>query len=149
MMKDEDGYEVRVKVEDLTDAVKVIDTLRKAGYTKIEMGPPRAAMPIHIMKRMAEAYRGRFNKIVLKALLELNAVDKAHAAQVEDIVEKIRGSLGHDLTKFLPHGILSRTVSMIAAGVLAGKYGWVEFDMSQMPRRFWLTEEGVREARSS
>ncbi|MFQ6134723.1 MAG: hypothetical protein ACE5KU_02765 [Nitrososphaerales archaeon] len=143
---DENGYEVRVKVRDLAGATKIIQMLSDAGYTDVEMGSSRTFWPRDHMNRM-EAYRGYFKRMILKAMLDLNALDRKRAVSVDDIVGKIRSGTELHLHRCSREGVLTRTVSMITSAVLAGRYGWVEVDGSKTPRRFWLTEAGVKAAK--
>jgi hypothetical protein len=102
----------------------------------------------------AEVMKGHFNEAILTALRELNAVDREHAVDVEKIVlqmnknPKFRDLLrAHARLRCASKGILSRTVTMIASAILAAKYGLVSYDVSHVPRRFWLTKKGLEQVK--
>ena len=138
-------YEVRVKVKTLADASKIIQILDEAGYREVEMGPPRPPLPIEPMARAAEVMRGRFNMAILKALQELGATDKEHASSVEEIIAQMgKDPKFAELLECMPQGILSRTINMIASGILADKHGLVSYDEREVPRKFWLTGKGAQ-----
>jgi hypothetical protein len=146
-MTAENQYEVRVKVRDLADASKIIKLLGELGYKDVEMGPPRPAFPIGVMARTAEMMRGRFNRAILRALHELKAVDREHAADAEKIIMQLRKNPElAGLFECVPKGIQSRTVTMIASAILGDKHGLVNYDAMQVPRKFWLSEKGKRQA---
>lgn len=149
-MQAETQYEVRVRVRTLSDASKIIQILDTAGYKDVEMGPPRGPFPAEMFAKLAEATRGRLNKMILRALHRLGAVDKEHGVEVDKVVDEMKkDSQTGDLARCSPEGILARTVAMIAPAVLAEKHGWVSYDPRQTPRRFWLTEKGIEEAKSN
>ncbi len=137
-----------MKAEDLADARKIIQILDDAGFSEIEMGPFRTFWPRDHMSHM-EAYRGHFKRMILKTMLDLKAFDRKRSVGVGDIVKKIKSGAEHNLSFCSHEGVLTRTVSMIASAVLAGKYGWVEVDGPKASRRFWLTEAGVKAAKES
>ncbi|MEE9586264.1 MAG: hypothetical protein V3W09_05110 [Nitrososphaerales archaeon] len=143
----ENRYEVRVKIKDLAEATKVIQMLGDAGYKDVEMSSSRTFWPRDHITHM-EAHRGYFKRMILNAMSDLKALDRKRAVSVDDIVEKMKSSTELDLNR-CSHGVLTRTVSMITPAVLASRYGWVEVDDSKTPRRFWLTEAGVKAAEGS
>lgn len=148
-MQAEGLYEIRVRVKTLGDASKIIQILDEAGYREVEMGPPRGPWPTELSTRMAETVRGRLNKMILRALHRLGALDKEHAVDADKIVEEMKKDReSGGLVQCSPEGILTRTVAMIAPAILAEKHGWVSYDAEQTPRRFWLTKIGIQEARS-
>jgi DNA-directed RNA polymerase specialized sigma54-like protein len=137
----ESGYEIRVRVRTLTDVSKIIQILDERGYRNIEMEPITEA---------TEIMKGRFNEAILMALQELDATDKKHAINVEKIIlqmrqiPKFRELLSaHGRMRCISKGVLNRTVTMIASAILADKYGWVSYDATQVPRKFWLTKKGL------
>lgn len=142
----EGPYEIRVRVKTLADTMKIIQLLDSAGYRDVEMGPPMRPFPPRMFARMAETVRGRVNKVVLRAIQCLGAVDKDHGVTVDKIVKEMkRDPEFGDMVRCSPEGVLERTVAMIAPAVLAERHGWVSYDPGQFPRRFWLTPEGIRE----
>jgi hypothetical protein len=137
----ENVYEIRVKVGSLTDVSKIIQILDEAGYKDVEMGPIAGA---------SEVMKGHFNEAILRALHELDATDKKHAVDIEKIIlqmrqiPKFRELLRvHGRMRCASKGVLDRTVTMIASAILADKYGWVSYDATQAPRKFWLTKKGL------
>jgi len=147
-MRAEVPYEVRVKVKTLADVSKIIHILDDAGYRDVEMGPPRPMLPFAAMARAAGVVRGRFNKVILKALQELGATSKEHASSAEEIIEHLRKNPEFaGLLECAPPGILIRTVNMIASATLADRHEMVSYDEEQVPRRFWLTRKGLERSR--
>jgi len=144
-------YEVRVKVKTLSEASKIIQILDEAGYRDVEMGPPRAPHHTAMLAKMAETVRGRVNRMILRAMHRLGALNREHAVDAERIVEEMKNDPeSGGLVKCSHHeGVLTRTVAMIASSILAEKYGWVGYDPDCAPRRFWLTDKGVREVESN
>ena len=148
-MNIEDVYEVRVRVKSLADASKVIQVLDTAGYEKVEMGPAREHFPAEKFARIAEAMRGRLNKMILGALYRLGAMDREHGVVIDKVVDEMReDSESANLARGSPEGVLTRTVTMVAHAILAEKHGWVNYDSKQTPRKFWLTEKGIEKAKS-
>lgn len=144
----EDVYEVRVRVKTLADASKVIQMLDTAGYKEVEMGPPRGHFPGEMFARMALTARGRLNKMILRALYRLGAVDREHGVEINKVIEEMKKDPeSANLARGPPEGVLSRTVTMVAHAILAEKHGWVSYDQKQTPRRFWLTEKGIEKAK--
>jgi hypothetical protein len=148
----ENGYEIRVRVKTLTEASKIIQMLDNAEYKNVEMGRPRPMFLREDVRRATEVMKGQFNKAILMALRELNAVDREYAVDVEKIVlqmdknPEFRGLLrAHARVRCASKGVLSRTVTMIASAILADRYGLVSYDMSHVPRRFWLTKKGLEQ----
>ncbi len=149
-MEPERLYEVRVRVNTLREASKIIQMLDSEGYKDVEMGPPRPAFPRIIAARMARAVRGRLNKMIMRALDRLGAADEKHGVEANKIVEEMKKDPEFgELVRCSPEGIFIRTVTMVSSKVLADRYGWVKYDPESTPRRFWLTERGIREAKSS
>ena len=148
-MQSEYHYEIRVKVNTLADASKAIQILDMAGYKEVEMGPPRGHFPGEILAKMVKATRGRLNKMILSALCRLGAVDSEHAAEIDKVIEEMKNDLeSANLAKGHPEGVLLRTVTMVTPAILAEKHGWVNYDKKQMPRKFWLTENGIEKLKS-
>jgi len=146
LIQAENQYEVRVKVKTLSDASKIIQMLGEIGYKDVEMGPPRPAFPMEAVAKAAEAMKGRFNEAILRALYELKATDKEHAADVERIIVQLKKNPEFaGLLECTSEGILSRTITMIASAILADKSGLVSYDATQIPKKFWLTKKGVEQ----
>jgi len=153
-MQTEGVYEVRVRVKTLADASKIIQLLDSSGYRDVAMGPPGAPLgrPFHpeTFAKMGLLVRGRLNKTILRALYRLEAVDREHGVEVSRILEEMKkDSEVGEFVLCLPEGVLTRTVAMITPAVLAGKHEWVSYDPGQAPLRFWLTEKGIKEAKSA
>ncbi|MFQ6135016.1 MAG: hypothetical protein ACE5KU_04290 [Nitrososphaerales archaeon] len=147
-MRAGERYEVRVRVKTLSEASKVIQTLDELGYRDVEMSLPRGPWPTGMFAKIAETVRGRLNKMILRALYRLGASDKEHGVEVDKIVEEMRNDPeSGGLVQCSPEGILTRTVAMIAPAILAEKHRWVSYGPEQTPRRFWLTEKGIKEAK--
>jgi hypothetical protein len=142
-------YEVRVLVGTLEEASGLLKTLGERGYHKVSMGPPGQAAPHPTGELLDEAKSSlnRMNNWIIAALYKLGATEKRTAATSEKIVGAMRdlpeaGSLFVSRSE----GVVSRTVSMVASSVLGSKFSLVAHD-SAIPRRFWLTAEGVKKAR--
>lgn len=153
-METENEYEIRVRVKTLTDVSKIIQMLDKAGYKNVEMGHPRPLLSIEEVRKGIEVMKGHFNEAILMALSELNAVDREHAVDVEKIVQQMdknpefRDLLrAHARVRCASKGVLSRTVTMIASAILADRYGLVSYDVSHVPRIFWLTKKGLEQVK--
>ncbi len=148
-MLPESIYEVKVRAKTLAEALKIIQLLDTSGYKEVEMGPPRPP-PTGMITRMAYHFRGRLNKIILRALHRLGAVDREHGVEADKLVgEMKRDTISGYYVRSSSEGIISRTVTMVCSAILAEKHGWVSYDLEQTPRIFWLTEKGIEKARSS
>ena len=146
-MQSEGLYEVRVRVKTLAEVLKIIEALDTAGYKDVEMGPPRRPFPIEVDAKIFDAIRGRLNKIILRALYRLGAVDEEHGVEIDKIVEEIRKDPDSGgLLRYAPEGILARTVAMLSSAILAERHGWVSYVSEQTSKRFWLTDRGIEEA---
>ena len=148
-MRVEDTYEIRIKVKTLTEASKVIQILDAAGYKGVEMGPPREHFHPEMFARMVMATRGHFNRMILRALYRLGAVDEDHGVDIDKVIEEMRRDPeSSNLARCSSEGILSRTVRMVTHAILVEKHGWVSYDRKQIPRKFWLTEKGIEKSKS-
>lgn len=153
-MQTENEYEIRVRVRTLAEVSEVLQMLDKAGYKNVEMGPPRPLLPTEEMRRAAEVVKGHFNEAILRALRELKATDKEHAADVERIILQMKRNpefrdllRAHARLRCASKGVLYRTVTMIASAILADKYGLVSYDATQLPKKFWLTKKGLEQTK--
>ena len=148
-MQTEFNYEIRVKLNTLADASKVIQILDVAGYKEIEMGPPRGHFPGEILAKMVKATRGHHNRMILRALYRLGAIDRERGVEIDKVIEEMKKDLESvNLSQGHPEGVLSRTVTMVTSAILAEKHGWVNYDKKQMPRKFWLTNNGIEKSKS-
>jgi len=142
----EGSYEVRVRAKTLSDVLKIIRALDTAGYKDVEMGRPRRLFPPQADGKIFEAIRGRLNKIILRALYRLGALDEKHGVEIERVIEEMRKDPDcGELLRYAPEGILVRTVAMLSHAILAERHGWVGYIPGQT-RRFWLTDKGIEEA---
>ena len=134
-MQTEDSYEVRVRVRSLAETSKVIQVLDAAGHRDVEKGRGREPFPLALMTaNLAEAFQGRLNRIILRALYRLRSVDKEHGMEIDEIVEEMKKDT--DIGEFLRHaleGVLTRTVAIVASAILSERHGWLIYDSEQVP----------------
>lgn len=152
-LQEENIYEVRVKVKTLAEVSELLQLLDKVGYKDVEMGAPRPLFLMEGRRKFTEVAKGRFNKLILRALHELGATDREHAIEIRKIIQQMgKNSEFKDLLQAhharlqcTSKGILARTVAMITSAILADKYGWVQYDATQAPKKFWLTKRGLEQ----
>lgn len=115
------------------------------------MGQPNTAgtvaTPTGVLLDRAKSSLNKLNNWIVTALYKSNATERTRAVTAEKIVGALR-DLPEAGNLFDSHGegVVSRTVSMIASSVLGDKLAWVAYEKTQ-PRRFWLTQDGVKKAR--
>lgn len=141
-------YEVRVLVPTLEEASKLLKTLAKEGYDQVSMGPPglSSQLPAGVSFERVKSGLNRLNDWIILALYEQDATKKGSGVTTEKVVSSLQ-KLPETGDLFASHGegIVSRTVSMVASSVLGDKLAWVAYEKTQ-PRRFWLTEAGLKKA---
>lgn len=148
-MQSEESYEIRVRVRTLAEASRVIGLMDGAGYRDVEMVSFRGSVfgGSPVVANFAEALKGHLNRIIVKAMFRLGAVNRESGVEVHKIVEEMkRDSASGEFVRLAPEGILTRTVSMVSAAILADRHEWLSYSPQQTPRRFWLTEKGVEVA---
>jgi len=142
-------YEVRVLVSTLDDATSLLKVLSERGYSQVSMGPPASALPVPTGATLdsAKSSLNRMNNWIVSALYRVGATSKGKGATAEKIVGALKSlPEAEGLIGSRGEGVVSRTVSMVASSVLGGKFSWVAYEETK-PRRFWLTQDGVKKAR--
>lgn len=149
MASKSDAYEIRVQVSTLDEASKLLKILGENGYSQVSMGQPASAgtSPPGALLDRAKSSLNRLNNWILTAIYRSDATEKAKAVTAEKIVGVLQnlpetGGLFDSYSE----GVISRTVSMVASSVLGDKFSWVAYERTQ-PRKFWLTDEGLKKAR--
>ncbi len=141
------SYSVKVKVDSLDHASRLLKLLEENGYEDVSM-ERLSSSDDNSVRQHAEWARssnafGRFNELILASLFRAGATNQKVSVTIEEIIENMRGlGGGQEMLEKRGEGVVSRTVSMVASAVLGNKYGWVANDESE-PRRYWLTETGL------
>jgi hypothetical protein len=142
-------YEVRVLVSTLDDASKLLKVLEQEGYSQVSMGQPSTGAPVHTEALLdrAKSSLNKLNDWIVISLYKAGAVDKAHATTTDKVVSVLRILPdARELIETRGEGIVSRTVSMVASAVVGDKMALAAYEKTQ-PRKFWLTQEGVKKAK--
>ena len=143
------AYEVRVVVPSLEEGSKLLALLGERGYRQVSMGSPsQQTQALNSPQKfdIAKANLNKLNNWILISLYKVRATEKANRVTAEKIVAGLQ-TLPETKNLFIARseGVVSRTVSMVASAVLGDKLSWVAYE-KEKPRRFWLNQEGKKQA---